>query len=243
MYFCTWGQHWHQHNWFHCENCSEIQEHAPPEPDGTVFECQRWSVEMFKIQIVHQGSVEEYVVANFKNHSIPSFGSTHLLRGSRQRDILPNEIVKKMLQRMLQGLWYKWTLLRILQLKWIALVSHQFTGRTIRLPFALHVFGSMGVHIQLWLFRTAYSMASMLRMSSSKTILQHLDSTVHQFQEVVIFSDGATSTSQFKVGLLLSSITQLGRNAWLLCHQSLQRSCGCYWRNNEKAGFPWSDVR
>ena len=28
-------------------------------------------------------------------------------------------------------------------------------------------------------------MASMLRMSSSKTILQHLDSTVHQFQEVV----------------------------------------------------------
>ena len=39
-------------------------------------------------------------------------------------------------------------------------------------------------------------MASMLRMSSSKTILQHLDSTVHQFQEVVIFSDGASS--QFK---------------------------------------------
>ena len=26
-----------------------------------------------------------------KSHSIPSFGSTHLLRGSRQRDILPNE--------------------------------------------------------------------------------------------------------------------------------------------------------
>ena len=30
-------------------------------------------------------------------------------------------------------------------------------------------------------------MASMLRMFSSKTILQHLDSTVHPFQEVVIY--------------------------------------------------------
>ena len=50
----------------------------------------------------------------------------------------------------------------------------------------------------------------MLRMSSSKNILQHIDSTVHQFQEVVIFSDSAAS--QFKLGLLLSSITQLGRN-------------------------------
>ena len=54
-------------------------------------------------------------------------------------------------------------------------------------------------------------MASMLRMSSSKNILQYLDSTVRQFQEVVIdFSDGPAS--QFKLGLLLSSITQLGRN-------------------------------
>ena len=55
-------------------------------------------------------------------------------------------------------------------------------------------------------------MASMLRMSSSKNILQYLDSTVHQFQEVVIdFSDGPAS--QFKLGVLLSSITQLGRNS------------------------------
>ena len=54
-------------------------------------------------------------------------------------------------------------------------------------------------------------MATMLQMSSSKTILQHLDSTVHQFQEVVKFSDG--SASQFKLDLLLSSITQLGRNS------------------------------
>ena len=54
-------------------------------------------------------------------------------------------------------------------------------------------------------------MASMLRMSSSKNILQYLDSTVHEFQEVVIdFSDGPAS--QFKLGVLLSSITQLGRN-------------------------------
>ena len=52
-------------------------------------------------------------------------------------------------------------------------------------------------------------MASMLRMSSSKAILQHFNSTVHQFQEVVTFSDDAVS--QFK-RLLLSSITQLGRN-------------------------------
>ena len=59
-------------------------------------------------------------------------------------------------------------------------------------------------------------MASMLQMSSSKNILQYLDSTVHQFQEVVIyiyvdFSDGPAS--QFKLGVLLSSITQLGRNS------------------------------
>ena len=40
----------------------------------------------------------------------------------------------------------------------------------------------------------------------------HLDSTVHQFQEVVIyFSNGPAS--QFKLGVLLSSITQLGRNS------------------------------
>ena len=50
----------------------------------------------------------------------------------------------------------------------------------------------------------------MPRMSSSKAILQHLDSTVHQFKEVVIFSDDGAS--QFKLDLLLSSITQLGRN-------------------------------
>ena len=87
---------------------------------------------------------------------------------------------------MLQGLWYKWTLLRILPLKWIALVSH-FTGHTIRLPFALHVYGNMEGHIQLWLFLTNYSMATMLRMSSSKNILQHLDSTVHQFQKLSSF--------------------------------------------------------
>ena len=31
--------------------------YAPPEPDGTVFEWQWWSVELCKIQIVHQGSV------------------------------------------------------------------------------------------------------------------------------------------------------------------------------------------
>ena len=42
----------------------------------------------------------------------------------------------------------KWTLLRILPLKSIALVS-KFIGHTIRLPFALHVFGSMGEHIQM----------------------------------------------------------------------------------------------
>ena len=84
-------------------------------------------------------------------------------------------------------------------------------------------------------------MASMLRMSSSKNILQYLDSTVHQFQEVVIdFSDGPAS--QLKLGVLLSSITQLGRNSGNnICaiDQSLQlRSCGRYWMNNEKAGFP-----
>ena len=55
-------------------------------------------------------------------------------------------------------------------------------------------------------------MASMLRMSSSKNILQYLDSTVHQFQEVVIdFSDGPAS--KFKLGVLLFSITQLRRNS------------------------------
>ena len=43
-----------------------------------------------------------------------------------------------------------------------------------------------------------------------KFIRQHLESTVHQFQEVVIFSDGAAS--QFKQRFLLSSITQLERN-------------------------------
>ena len=62
--------------------------------------------------------------------------------------------------------------------------------------FAQHVFGSMGEHIQLQLFLTTFLilMASMLRMSSSKNILQYLDSTVHQFQEVVIdFSDGPES--------------------------------------------------
>ena len=53
-------------------------------------------------------------------------------------------------------------------------------------------------------------MASILRISSSKNILQHLDSTVHQFQEVVIFSDGVAS--QFNLGLVLSGVTQLGRN-------------------------------
>ena len=51
-----------------------------------------------------------------------------------------------------------------------------------------------------------------ISLSSSKNILQYLDSTVHQFQEVVIdFSDGPAS--QFKLGVLLSSITQLGRNS------------------------------
>ena len=51
----------------------------------------------------------------------------------------------------------------------------------------------------------------MLQMFSSKTILQHLDSTVHPFQEVVICSDCAAS--QFKLNLLLASITaELGRN-------------------------------
>ena len=38
------------------------------------------------------------MLMNFQNHSIPSFCSTYLLGGSRQNDILPNEIVQKMLQ-------------------------------------------------------------------------------------------------------------------------------------------------
>ena len=52
-------------------------------------------------------------------------------------------------------------------------------------------------------------MASMLRMFSSKTFLQHLDSTIDPFQEVVICSDCAAS--QFKLDLLLASITA-GKN-------------------------------
>ena len=73
-------------------------------------------------------------------------------------------------------------------------------------------------------------MASMLRMYSSKNILQYLDSTVHQFQEVVIdFSDGPAS--QFKLGVLLSSITQLGINS------GNNFFATSHWMNNEKAGF------
>ena len=44
--------------------------------------------------------LQNIMLMNFQNHSIPSFCSTHLLGGSRQRDILPNDIVQKMLQRL-----------------------------------------------------------------------------------------------------------------------------------------------
>ena len=67
------------------------------------------------------------MLMNFQNHSIPSFCSTHLLGGSRQRDILPKEIVQKMSAKIVMQTW---TLLRMLPLKLIVFVS-QFTGHTI----------------------------------------------------------------------------------------------------------------
>ena len=60
-----------------CKNCPEIQEHASPEPDGTVIECQ-WTT-------VYRGTVQDTdcqlqnMSMNFQNQSITSFCSvTHL---------------------------------------------------------------------------------------------------------------------------------------------------------------------
>ena len=60
---------------------------------------QRWSVKLLKIQIVHQGPVAEYVDELSKSVNYLLFVA-HTW-GSRQRNILPNKIVYKMLQRML----------------------------------------------------------------------------------------------------------------------------------------------
>ena len=53
-------------------------------------------------------------------------------------------------------------------------------------------------------------MASMLRMFSSKTILQHLDSTAHPFQEVVIYVQIVPQVNLNWTYCWLAS--QLGRN-------------------------------
>ena len=185
-----------------------------------------WNCAIYRLSTKGQ-YLQNIMLMNFQNHSIPSFCSTHLLGGSRQRDILPNEIVQKMLQR----LWCKWTLLRMLPLKLSMFVS-QFTGHTISFlhNMCLEALGNTFNCNCFWL--PTILMASMLRMSSSKNILQYLDSTVNQFQEVVIdFSDGPAS--QFKQGILLSSITQLGRNSennlFATSHCNLGHADGIGW--------------
>ena len=55
-----------------------------------------WNCARYRLST--KGQYLQNMLMNFQNHSIPSFCSTHLLGGSRQRDILPNEIVQKMLQ-------------------------------------------------------------------------------------------------------------------------------------------------
>ena len=163
-----------------------------------------WNCARYRLST--KGQYLQNMLMNFQNHSIPSFCSTHLLGGSRQRDILPNEIVQKMSAKI------------VMQVDFVENVTtkinffvSQFTGHTISFlhNMCLEAWGNTFNCNCFWL--PTILMASMLRMSSSKNILQHLDSIVHQFQEVVIdFSDGPAS--QFKLGVLLSSITQLGRN-------------------------------
>ena len=57
-----------------------------------------WNCARYRLST--KGQYLQNMLMNFQNNSIPSFCSTHLLGGSRQRDILPNEIVQKMLQRL-----------------------------------------------------------------------------------------------------------------------------------------------
>ena len=58
-----------------------------------------WNCARYRLSTKGQ-YLQNIMLMNFQNHSIPSFCSTHLLGGSRQNDILPNEIVQKMLQRL-----------------------------------------------------------------------------------------------------------------------------------------------
>ena len=78
-------------------------------------------------------------------------------------------------------------------------------------------------------------MASMLRMSSSKNILQYLDSTVHQFQEVVIDFQMVPQVhlNWAYCCLALHSLEEIVGTTSLL-----PVIAGRYWMNNEKAGFP-----
>ena len=103
--------------------------------------------------------------------------------------------------------------MRILLLKLIALVS-QFTGHTIRLPYALHLFGSMGcthsiVIVSDYLQYGKYATNVFLKNHSatSRFNCPLVSGSCHSYFQMVL-----QLASQFKLGLLLSSITQLGRN-------------------------------
>ena len=82
------------------------------------------------------------MLMNFQNHSIPSFCSTHLLGGSRQRDTAQRNSAKYIAKI-------------VMQVDFVENVTTKINciRKSVYWPynqlFAQHVFGSMGEHIQL----------------------------------------------------------------------------------------------
>ena len=95
-----------------------------------------WNCARYRLST--KGQYLQNMLMNFQNHSIPSFCSTHLLGGSRQRDILPNEIVQKMSAKI------------VMQVDFVENVTTKINclRKSVYWPynqlFAQHVFGSMG---------------------------------------------------------------------------------------------------
>ena len=83
------------------------------------------------------------MLMNCQNHSIPSFCSTHLLGGSRQRDYTAQRNSAKDVAKI------------VMQVDFVENVTTKISclRKSVYWPynqlFAQHVFGSMGEHIQL----------------------------------------------------------------------------------------------
>ena len=103
----------------------------------------RWNCARYRLST--KGQYLQNMLMNFQNHSIPSFCSTHLLGGSRQRDIYcptkynsAKDVAKIVMQvDFVENVTTKINCLR----KSVYWPYNQL--------FVQHVFGSMGEQIQL----------------------------------------------------------------------------------------------